>query len=48
MLTVVPPNELTLGPCRTRVKKLAQEQGWKVEEFDMKKLRKMGRGLSSR
>jgi len=43
-LTVLPPNELTPGMYRERVKKLAQEQSWKHEEFDMKKLRKMGAG----
>ena len=43
-LTVLPPNELTPGMYRARVKKLAQEEGWKLEEFDMKKLRKMGAG----
>jgi leucyl aminopeptidase len=43
-LTALPPNELTPGQYRIRVKKLAQEQGWKHEEFDMKKLRKMGAG----
>ena len=43
-LTVLPPNELTPGMYRARVKKLAREQGWKHEEFDMKALRKMGAG----
>ncbi|HEY5993283.1 MAG TPA: leucyl aminopeptidase family protein, partial [Gallionellaceae bacterium] len=43
-LTVLPPNELTPGMYRARVRKLAQEQGWKHEEFDMKALRKMGAG----
>ena len=43
-LTVLPPNELTPGMYRTRIKKLAQEQGWKHEEFDMKTLRKLGAG----
>jgi leucyl aminopeptidase len=43
-LTVLPPNELTPGAYRARVKKLAQENGWKHEEFDMKALRKMGAG----
>jgi leucyl aminopeptidase len=43
-LTVLPPNELTPGLYRARIKKLAQEQGWKHEEFDMKALRKMGAG----
>ncbi|MDD5056418.1 MAG: leucyl aminopeptidase family protein [Sideroxydans sp.] len=43
-LTVLPPNELTPGIYRQRVKKLAQDNGWKHEEFDMKALRKMGAG----
>ncbi|CAG0938875.1 leucyl aminopeptidase [Gallionellaceae bacterium] len=43
-LTVLPPNELTPGLYRVRVKKLAREQGWKHEEFDLNKLRKMGAG----
>jgi leucyl aminopeptidase len=43
-LTVLPPNELTPGQYRQRVKKLAQENAWKHEEFDMKALRKMGAG----
>jgi len=43
-LTVLPPNELTPGAYRQRVKKLATANGWKHEEFDMKKLRKMGAG----
>ncbi len=43
-LTVLPPNELTPGLYRGRIKKLAQQHGWQLEEFDMKKLRKMGAG----
>ena len=43
-LTVLPPNELTPGMYRERVKKLAKTNGWKHEEFDMKALRKMGAG----
>lgn len=43
-LTISPPNELTPALYRARVKKLAQQHGWKHEEFDMKKLRKMGAG----
>jgi len=43
-LTMLPPNELTPGRYRGRVKKLAQANGWKYEEFDMKALRKMGAG----
>jgi leucyl aminopeptidase len=43
-LTILPPNELTPGLYRERVKKLAKENGWKHEEFDMKKLRTMKAG----
>jgi len=43
-LTILPPNELTPGMYRTRIKKLAQVNKWQHEEFDMKKLRAMGAG----
>src|SRR3989338_1391093 len=43
-LTILPPNELTPALYRGRIKKLAQQHGWQHEEFDMKKLRKMGAG----
>jgi leucyl aminopeptidase len=43
-LTILPPNELTPGMYRERVKKLAKDNGWKHEEFDMKKLRAMKAG----
>ncbi|MFA5371690.1 MAG: leucyl aminopeptidase family protein [Sideroxydans sp.] len=43
-LTVTAPNELTPGLYRKRVKKLAQDNGWKQEEFTMPQLRKMGAG----
>ncbi|MBK9160986.1 MAG: leucyl aminopeptidase family protein [Nitrosomonadales bacterium] len=43
-LTILPPNELTPGLYRQRVKKLATANKWKHEEFDMKKLRAMGAG----
>ena len=43
-LTVLPPNELTPANYRQRVKKLAKDNGWQLEEFDMKALRKMGAG----
>ncbi|MDD2686290.1 MAG: leucyl aminopeptidase family protein [Gallionella sp.] len=43
-LTILPPNELTPGAYRQRVKQLAQQNKWKHEEFDMKALRKMGAG----
>ncbi len=43
-LTVLPPNELTPENYRQRVKKLAKENKWQLEELDMKALRKMGAG----
>jgi leucyl aminopeptidase len=43
-LTVLPPNELTPGNYRKRVGRLAKEGGWRHEEYDMKRLRKMGAG----
>ena len=43
-LTLLPPNELTPGLYRERVRKLAREHGWEVEEFDLKRLRRMGAG----
>ncbi len=43
-LTVLPPNELTPGTYRRRVRQLAREWGWRHEEYDMKRLRRMGAG----
>ena len=43
-LTLLPPNELTPGLYRERIRKLAREHGWEVEEFDLKRLRRMGAG----
>ncbi len=43
-LTILPPNELTPGLYRQRIKKLATANKWKHEEFDIKKLRAMGAG----
>ncbi len=43
-LTMLPPNELTPTIYREKVKKLAKENGWKHEEFDMPTLKKMGAG----
>jgi len=43
-LTMLPPNELTPGIYRDKLKALAEEHGWKHEEYDMKKLRKLGAG----
>jgi leucyl aminopeptidase len=43
-LTVLPANELTPALYRERVRALAGEHGWQHEEFDMKRLRKLGAG----
>jgi leucyl aminopeptidase len=43
-LTVLPPNELTPGAYRSRIKVLAKQHGWAREEYDFKRLRKMGAG----
>ncbi len=43
-LTVLPPNELTPGAYRARLRKHAKAEGWGIEEFDMKRLRRMGAG----
>jgi leucyl aminopeptidase len=43
-LTVLPPNELTPGAYRRRVRALSKAERWGIEELDMKRLRKMGAG----
>jgi len=43
-LTVLPPNELTPGLYRKRIRELAKQIGWQFREFDMSALRKMGAG----
>ena len=43
-LTVLPPNELTPGGYRKRVEQLAKRRGWRHEEYDVKRLRRMGAG----
>ncbi len=43
-LTQLPANDLTPGLYRKFVRELADKQGWKHEEYDLKKLRKMGAG----
>lgn len=43
-LTMLPPNELTPGMYRNKIKSLAAEHGFKHEEFDLKQLRKLGAG----
>jgi leucyl aminopeptidase len=43
-LTVLPPNELTPGAYRKQVGRLARERGWRHDEYDVKRLRKLGAG----
>ncbi|MFO1204755.1 MAG: hypothetical protein U1E63_03285 [Burkholderiales bacterium] len=43
-LTLLPPNELTPGLYRQRIRKLARAHGWEIEEFDLKRLRRLGAG----
>jgi leucyl aminopeptidase len=43
-LTVLPPNELTPGSYRQRVRELAKAWRWRHEEYDMKRLRELGAG----
>ncbi len=43
-LTVQGPDELTPGVYRKRIKALAKQYGWTVEEYSLAKLKKMGAG----
>ena len=43
-LTVLPPNELTPARYRERIVALAKQQGWRMEFFDIKALRRMKAG----
>ena len=43
-LTVMAPDELTPAIYRKRIKALAKNYGWEVEEFSFNKLKKMGAG----
>ncbi len=43
-LTVLPPNELTPGAYRQRLRALAKEQGWVREEYDFDRLKRLGAG----
>jgi len=43
-LTVQGPDELTPGVYRKRIKSLAKQYGWTVEEYSFDKLQKMGAG----
>ena len=43
-LTALPPNLLTPAGYRKRIRSLARERGWDIEEYDFRRLRKMGAG----
>lgn len=43
-LTMLPPNELTPALYREQIRELAGQHGWEHEEYDLKKLRKLGAG----
>ncbi|MBM4181360.1 MAG: leucyl aminopeptidase family protein [Betaproteobacteria bacterium] len=43
-LTLLPPNLLTPATYRERIRVLAQEAGWGIEEYDVKRLKKLKAG----
>ncbi len=43
-LTMLPPNELTPALYRRHIRSLAREAGWRVAEYDVRRLRRMGAG----
>lgn len=43
-LTALPPNQLTPADYRQRLRRLAKEQGWRIEEYGFPRLKKMGAG----
>jgi leucyl aminopeptidase len=43
-LTALPPNDLTPAVYRKRIRRLAREEAWEVEEFDFARLQRMGAG----
>ncbi len=43
-LTALPPNELTPSEYRQRLRRIARGRKWQFEEFDMRRLRRMGAG----
>ncbi len=43
-LTLLPPNVLTPATYRERIRALARDAGWGIEEYDLKRLRKLKAG----
>jgi len=43
-LTALPPNELTPGCYREKLRRMARQRRWQIEEFDLKRLRRLGAG----
>lgn len=43
-LTTLPANELTPTTYRQQIKKLAENEGWKYQEYDLNKLKEIGAG----
>jgi leucyl aminopeptidase len=43
-LTALPPNELTPAAYRQRLREVARARRWQFEEFDMRRLRRLGAG----
>ncbi len=43
-LTALPANELTPKTYRQQIKKLAENEGWKYQEYDLSKLKEIGAG----
>jgi leucyl aminopeptidase len=43
-LTALPPNELTPSEYRQRLRQIARGRRWQFEEFDMRRLRRLGAG----
>jgi leucyl aminopeptidase len=43
-LTALPPNVLTPASYRKRIRALAKTAGWGIEEYDLRRLQKMGAG----
>jgi len=43
-LTITPPNKLTPSIYRGKIKKLAKQNKWKIQEYSMSKLKQMGAG----